>query len=976
MHIEFGVTADGSAWAGAGTRAVAGRLRMGPRSLVQLLQTRLGLTHPPVEQSVRIAQYLRIIEQTMAAAPAPEASSGDDPADEGALFDDAFLTGDASAPSAPPRASQAVGFWPARSVAVDPWNTARQLLAWRDAVVEAGWRMPAPGVPLPARLATLRDLEQRVAVGMPGTQDARGRAATLSPSPADDLAEVIAHLEHTVQAEEHWPLGIETLRLQEDHAALPGMWPRLIELLSALGVEVTAESPPPQPQLALEVVSCLDEWSAADVAARYLSGRSELDPASLSSVTVLATGDTDVLDRTLRRRGLPAAGRVEPSTDRAHHQVLGLFLDVATAPIDVHLLAALLDLRVLPAPSAEAEPVGLVPAPTRRRLLRALTQEPGVGGPAWRRAMDQLAQDASGAEDSSPARTAWTAALEIDRLVTDPLQADALRPDAIARRLDWLAGRLRTVSRGQGELLESLTQVRTLQQVLGMLDPAAPLSRRTLAQIIDACGGSGPSPRSGAQVSPWQVTTRAAHVPDGTRTVLWWSPEGGESPAGITWDSRERETLEAGGARVLPPEQHAALHMDAALRGIRRAEQVIAILPGRRCESSTDPSGLLTHLESSLGRGEQERRTPASLISEDSWELGGVRRRLSTPEMHRPERPTELARTIPPRDGGAGAHLLPDRLSFSQAETLISCPQHWVFEYALGIRPAQVAALPSGSRMIGTLVHAVVETLVHERWDEQLGGASLTPPSAEEIGAVFDRLVPQLASELDLPGRAAERARIRERAQRSLTELFTRTSRAGLRLTGTETRFDKPLDLPLAGGARTVRFVGSRDVDALDAAGHPTILDLKWSRNRSRYGDLFDTGEAIQLASYAWSLGEGAEVPAAQVGYFLLYSGDFVAADRQLDPSGRTPMDVADAFDRMVRAVAEALDEIADGTVRAGCRSLLDRIGLDVDSPYDRRRRAVRTAREQTREAGGLLVENHCAIGDYAQLCGLAGDWR
>src|SRR5699024_9297547 len=84
-----------------------------------------------------------------------------------------------------------------------------------------------------------------------------------------------------------------------------------------------------------------------------------------------------------------------------------------------------------------------------------------------------------------------------------------------------------------------------------------------------------------------------------------------------------------------------------------------------------------------------------------------------------------------------------------------------------------VAALPTGPRMIGTLVHAVVETLVQER------GTSLAPPSGDRIEEVFDRLVPQLASELDLPGRSAERAEIRGRTRRSLTELFERTAASG-----------------------------------------------------------------------------------------------------------------------------------------------------------------------------------------------------
>src|SRR5699024_12029207 len=113
----------------------------------------------------------------------------------------------------------------------------------------------------------------------------------------------------------------------------------------------------------------------------------------------------------------------------------------------------------------------------------------------------------------------------------------------------------------------------------------------------------------------------------------------------------------------------------------------------------------------------------------------------------------------------------PTRLSFSQAETLIACPQQWVLKHALGIRPASVADLPTGNRMIGTLVHAVVEALVHQRYDESIGGMTLPVPSTEEIGAAFDPLVPRLAPGLDLPGRAAEPADTRGRTQRSPTAL-------------------------------------------------------------------------------------------------------------------------------------------------------------------------------------------------------------
>lgn len=420
---------------------------------------------------------------------------------------------------------------------------------------------------------------------------------------------------------------------------------------------------------------------------------------------------------------------------------------------------------------------------------------------------------------------------------------------------------------------------------------------------------------------------------------------------------------------MLDPALMASLHVDAALAGLRRARSVVVVLPGRRCEEAAGPSGLLAHLEAVAGHG---RRSPESLVEGGRWSLAGRSLPVTTPPQRRPQPPQELVRHIAP-----APHLLPERLSYTQAASLIACPQRWALEHALDIRPAEVAVLPTGSRMIGSLVHAVVETLVRERFDPALGGTSLEAPSSADIEGVFDRLVPQLASELDLPGRAAERADVRERAVRALGELFSGIARAGLRVRGTETRFDVPLALPLAGGERIVRFRGSRDVDAVDAAGRTTVLDLKWSRSRTRYGDLYDTGEAIQLASYAWTLAqEDPGAPPADVGYFLLRSGEFVSCDPQLDPHRRAPMDSGESWRRMVAAVTAALDEIAGGTVRSGCRELLDEAGLEIGAGWSQRSRATVKARRAAREAGTLLVENHCATGEHAQLCGLTGDWR
>src|SRR5699024_9641399 len=161
------------------------------------------------------------------------------------------------------------------------------------------------------------------------------------------------------------------------------------------------------------------------------------------------------------------------------------------------------------------------------------------------------------------------------------------------------------------------------------------------------------------------VTTRPAHVRAGSGTVLWWGPAGDETPRPVLWDRGESEALRAGGAHLIDPEQLAALHVAASLQGLRSASRVIAVLPGRI-------------LESARGRDEEDRIGPESLLTGSTWSLAGRSLPVRLPPPQSIDPPRELQRTI----GTSAAHLLPTRLSFSQAETLIACPQQWVLKHA------------------------------------------------------------------------------------------------------------------------------------------------------------------------------------------------------------------------------------------------------------------------------------------------------
>src|SRR5699024_7662128 len=199
----------------------------GPLGLLGILQTRLGTTRPTVNRPVRIAQYRALM------------SEADHP-------------------------------WYRRSFTTDSWNTAHHLLRMRDDAIEAGWQ-PTTDTETYAdhpRLEALAAVERLVRLG-----PSHDRDATLAPGRADDLREALTLLRHYGP---NWPLGIDTIEVQDRLIDLPHTWQDTLEALNAAGVTITeAALPAKVPELT--VVQGADEWSTAEAAARWLANASDHD---------------------------------------------------------------------------------------------------------------------------------------------------------------------------------------------------------------------------------------------------------------------------------------------------------------------------------------------------------------------------------------------------------------------------------------------------------------------------------------------------------------------------------------------------------------------------------------------------------------------------------------------------------------------------------------------------------------------------
>ena len=208
----------------------------------------------------------------------------------------------------------------------------------------------------------------------------------------------------------------------------------------------------------------------------------------------------------------------------------------------------------------------------------------------------------------------------------------------------------------------------------------------------------------------------------------------------------------------------------------------------------------------------------------------------STRWLHRPSpRRAPISRSL----DGDFTHLLPERLSFTQIEQLLSDPLSWTLERALGIKRGFSFNVPTGNRMIGTFVHAIVEELV---------GRGAPPdgavPSTQVIAETFDRFVPRFASELLLPGQKARLGTIRSTVLASLASLFTTVQERGITLTGAEAAFTRSWELTVDGGLKTVELGGMRDLEGAIDDGRPVIIDLKWANSGKRYRTMVDEGRS------------------------------------------------------------------------------------------------------------------------------------
>lgn len=792
-----------------------------------------------------------------------------------------------------------------RSRAIDAWGVARYLLALRDSLRSAGW----DGRPLTAsaRLRELSELE-----GLAG-QD-------LPPGEADLLLTLLARL----AGGRTLPPGL-TVRLVEPQDLHPPLFRDLLDALAGQGATVVDAADDAVGAPASTDLGCLQRLLltrgdgaetaklAGDGSVLILEAETPGECADLLAVwlgacqeprrTLVVASRETLLDQAIARQGLSRLGLASASRWRAALQVLPLRLALAFRPKDPLYAVELLTLPVAP-----------LPGRVRRKLLRALGEAPGIGGPVWLQAVETCAAEAeaearasaagAGLESAAGERAAAEAGLDVRRKVDSWFGGDAVDPEigilpgeaaSLCRQVAaWATARAAgSTESPDGLLLHAAAVAVSLEQMLIVQPPEVPLTRLQLDQLHDTAVGSGAtSQQEEGEAGRPALCRGPGAVLGGAAEVVWWGFVGPAGAGGSDpWTQAERAALHAAGLRLPEAGEQRWREAWTWRRAVLSAsERVIFVrwrLDGReRAESHPFEDELAARLaDGSMARCTWTAEEVAAgrplpvregVAGEPAWIEHQAAPALA---------PRALWRL-------AGTPLAPPaQLSATSILALFSCPLRWTLHYVAKLRPGARPPFPDVSRLVGSFAHALLADL-------------LTGPGAVPVAAVmpeearrraeqaFDQRVATEAAPLLRPSMVAELQRAREtvgRAAAVLVELLRRGS-------WQPSQAEVSIGTLFAG----LPVTGRIDLVVQRESGEPGILDLKLGNAKYRRSELQD-GTALQLALYARALAAGAdELP--PTAYFALEdgrlfsdaAGAFLGAEEVRGPGPETTLRLAE----------------------------------------------------------------------------------
>ncbi|QIB67046.1 PD-(D/E)XK nuclease family protein [Kineobactrum salinum] len=695
-----------------------GLVHTGPRGLLQLLETRLGIPAAETPFSSRLIQYLACIDET----------------DRGGQFYQAS--------------------WEA-----DPFAVARSLLQWRDHWYEAGWSGHFPPA-APPRLTAMAAIEtlarERVAAG---TGQRLQRVIALLPEHPVALRRITL-ADRLEDFPPLWQQLLTTLELPLEHTAAPQ--PAAVEGSDLHRVQQYLLAPGPAPLnlrgdgslLALQAdAPAASAPLIAALTARQLATSGNAGPA------ILAEQRGDLLDEALEAIGAPRLGFGASSVWRPLFQLLPLACELLWEPLNARALFQFL-----------SHPVAPIPARQRERLTQTAAAIPGIGSEQWQQAVAACLEQEEPAQRTRHAENIryW---LEPERFPPEQ-GADTATLERRAQRLaSWLGAAQEASS---DEALRSLytiaiNQAVEFERALQRLQRHGRdrLNRDQVLRLIDDVRGSGCDVTDrGAELGPGPgralAASHAGAFREPVEQVIWWDCQASGRVRRWPWSRAERSALAAHGVQLHSEAAQLQWQARAQLRPLLCARQQCLLVLHDDAERPHPVWDLLQSLSRNLPV--LDAADPATAA------------RLELPQQ------ALSARSLPARSRWwqlpLGNAIAPrETESYSSLEACLHSPYQWVLRYSARIRSGSLVTLSDGSLLKGRLAHRLFELFFAAQPDI----AQIAPQAiAAWVQRQLPALLQQEGALLLEAGRQAEAERFGSQLQEALQVLVEQLQQAGV----------------------------------------------------------------------------------------------------------------------------------------------------------------------------------------------------
>lgn len=712
MHITFGLSLD-AAVLPAAVVPQAGRLWLGPRGLLLLLEERLGLSLLPVDiDFLRIEQYRQLLLTYVAT-------------EKTAFF--------------------------RSSLEADSLATAEVLLAHRDELRAAGWDFSIVA-DMPVRLQQLAEVEmlqeegQFIGMGL------------------GDRWQLV--LQAIRRGRRH---GLAIIEYIEPLELLPPVVAAACRTLEAAGVVVRPYRQP----IHSEDKSDLGRWQrqllsgeksdnrqlAADGSLLLLRGSRDLEMAAFMAAMLRknpgfrpAFLQPDyLLDDAFDREGLAALGIPSASPARPALQVLKLVTVFLWDPIDIGKVMEFVSLSVKPLDDGLA-----------RRISAYLSKIPGLFADSWFTMINgYFEEQQSRGQDTSELRRQydfWFRRNRVD-MVSDSVHTLQAR-DVYAFLQQWALSSYEPGSVASSSWLTLAAQAGRIVALLEML-PEDKLSFLELERIVRTIYASVPVTHRAASSGRADFAAEAGGVVGPVDKLIWWNFVQAEPDYFFArWYPQELAWLQARSIDIdLPATQNnrMAWMRKQPLRMLK--EQLILCLPATIAGGATIPHPMYGDLQATFDNLEAITADIDKRHFPDSWQrlfelpkaFPGNHWPLGQPQPFLQVQPLQLREEETP----------------SSLSALLYYPYQWFFRYHIKLRSTGILTVTEGNTLLGNLAHRFMEILFQEPWQQF---------DKQRLERWVDEVAPALFSKegasLLLYGREPERVAFTKRIKQAAWKLI------------------------------------------------------------------------------------------------------------------------------------------------------------------------------------------------------------